>query len=269
VAEWLGGSLQNSLRRFEPVLTPQYYPQGNNSNFTILRHAEQSANTLMNIQEQFNSISKKYDAQRPFLIPCYTDFYTIALPLILSHKKAKRLLDIGAGTGLFSRFIYQQRPDLDFTLADISAEMLNVAKERFSGLDNFDFIELDFSNTAIEKKYDIIVSALAIHHLEDDEKERLFASVYQALNHGGLFINADQVEGRSPLFDGYYKTEWKETVNSSGLEQDAIDRAMERIKLDKFAKLDTQLTMLDRAGFNDADCIYKHNNFVVFAGLKA
>ena len=223
---------------------------------------------MNNLQEQFNNISKKYDAQRHFLIPCYNDFYTIALPLVISQKKAKRVLDIGAGTGLFSQFIYQQRPDLHFTLADISGEMLNVAKERFSGLDNFEFIELDFSKSAITQKYDLIISSLAIHHLEDAEKEQLYAAVYQSLNNGGVFINADQAEGRSPWFDSYYKAKWKETINSSGLDKDAIDRAMERVKLDKFAKLETQLAMLDRAGFQDVDCIYKHNNFVVFAGLK-
>jgi tRNA (cmo5U34)-methyltransferase len=225
-------------------------------------------NQMNNIQEQFNSISKKYDVQRPFLIPCFNDFYTIALPLVMELQPAKRVLDIGAGTGLFSQFIYQQRPDLHFSLIDISGEMLAVAKERFSGLDNFEFTELDFSQTEIPQKYDLIISALSIHHLEDDQKQKLYTSVYQSLNQDGLFINADQVEGRSQWFDTYYKAQWKQTVENSGLDKNAIDRAMERIKLDKFAKLETQLTMLDSAGFRDVDCIYKHHNFVVFAGLK-
>jgi len=188
--------------------------------------------------------------------------------LVLKLQKVKRVLDIGAGTGLFSQFIYQQRPDLHFTLIDISGEMLGVAQKRFAGLANFEFIEIDFSKTAIPQQYDLIISALSIHHLENDQKEKLYTSVYQALNPGGLFINADQVEGRSIFFDTYYKAQWKETVNKSELDQEAINRAMERIQLDKFAKLDTQLNMLESAGFRDVDCIYKHNNFVVFGGIK-
>jgi len=221
-----------------------------------------------NITDQFNSVSKKYDSQRRYFIPCFDDFYTSCLPIVNSLTNAKRVLDIGAGTGLFTQFIHQQRSDLHFTLTDISTDMLAVAKERFAGLDNFEFGEYDFSAGPIEGKYDLIVSALAIHHLEDEQKANLYQYVFDALNDGGVFINADQVEGRTPWFDNYYKSNWKETVINSGLDQQAIDRAFERIKLDKFAKLEPQLQMLEDAGFAEVDCIYKYNNFVVMVTGK-
>eukprot|EP01037_Dinobryon_pediforme_P014787 gene14787-14919_t len=220
------------------------------------------------LKEQFNQISKKYDSQRTRLIPCFHDFYTACLPVIGRFPQIKSVLDIGAGTGLFSQFIYQQNPDLHFTLMDISGEMLSVAKERFAGLPNFEYLESDFSNTVISKNYDLIISALAIHHLEDEQKVFLYANIYQALNPGGIFINADQVTGRTDWFDDYYKSNWRETIKISGLEQTAIDQAFERVKLDKFATLGAQFRMLETAGFAQTDCIYKSNNFVVFVGIK-
>ena len=54
----------------------------------------------------------------------------------------------------------------------------------------------------------------------------------------------------------------------SGLEVTAVESAFERIKLDKFASLESQLNMLSEAGFDDIDCIYKNQNFAVFAGAK-
>jgi len=220
------------------------------------------------VKEQFGNVSKRYDSQRKYLIPCFDDFYKTCLPLIKSVANAKTILDVGAGTGLFSQFVYQQNPHLHFTLADISAPMLSVAKERFKSMENFDFIELDLSTDNIPGKYDIIISGLAIHHLTDTDKQKLYSNIYNALNEGGLFINADQVTGRSMLFDSLYKYEWRETVSHSELDHEALIQAFERTKLDKLAPLDKQLKMLEKAGFNEVDCIYKNLSFAVFGGFK-
>jgi len=220
------------------------------------------------IKEQFGNVSKRYDSQREFLIPCFQDFYTACMPLVRSLTHAKTALDIGAGTGLFSQFIHREKPNLKFTLLDVSGQMLNVAKERFEGESNFEYIELDFGKDALPGKYDLIISGLAIHHLEDADKAKLYKNIYKALNDGGLFINADQVAGRNLLFDSLYKYNWRETVTHSGLDHEALIQAFERTKLDKLAPLETQLHMLEKAGFNDVDCIYKNMNFVVFGGFK-
>jgi tRNA (cmo5U34)-methyltransferase len=223
---------------------------------------------MNDVKEQFGNISKKYDEQRKYLIPCFNDFYTVCLPFIKSVANAKSVLDIGAGTGLFSQLIYEKEPQLQFTLADISAPMLSVAKKRFEGLNNFNFIELDLSTDKIPGKYDIIISGLAIHHLEDDHKQKLYSHIYNALNEGGIFINADQVTGRTMLFDSFYKYHWRETASSSGLDHEALIQAFERTKLDKFSSLESQLKMLENAGFTEVDCIYKYMNFAVFGGFK-
>jgi tRNA (cmo5U34)-methyltransferase len=220
------------------------------------------------VKEQFSNVSKKYDSQRQYLIPCFNDFYSACLPLVKSLTHAKKVLDIGAGTGLFAQFVYAQNPHLHFTLTDISGQMLNVARERFKGADNFEFIELDFSKDPIQGKYDLIISGLAIHHLEDAEKAKLYKSIFQALNEGGMFINADQVAGKNQLFDSLYRYYWRETVSASGLDREALIQAFERTKLDKLAPLETQLKMLEKAGFSEVDCIYKNMNFAVFGGFK-
>jgi len=223
---------------------------------------------MKDVKEQFSNVSKKYDSQREYLIPCFKDFYTACLPLVKSLTHAKTVLDIGAGTGLFTQFIYDIKPNLQFTLTDLSGEMLNVARERFDGEPNFEYLELDFSKDPLPGKYDIIISGLAIHHLEDADKAKLYKNIFQALNDGGLFINADQVAGKNVLFDSLYKYYWRETVSHSGLDHEALVQAFERTKLDKLAPLATQLKMLEKAGFNEVDCIYKNMNFAVFGGFK-
>ena len=70
------------------------------------------------------------------------------------------------------------------------------------------------------------------------------------------------------MFDSLYKYLWRETVSHSGLDHEAIVQAFERTKLDKFAPLEDQLHWLEKAGFNEVDCIYKNLNFAVFGGYK-
>ncbi len=223
---------------------------------------------MEDVKKQFGNVSRKYDSQRQYLIPCFTDFYKASLPLIKSVANAKTVLDLGAGTGLFSHFVYQQNPYLHFTLADISAPMLSVAKNRFDGLTNFDFVELDISTQNIPGKYDIIISGLAIHHLTDAQKQKAYNNIYNALNEGGIFINADQVTGRTMVFESLFKYQWRETVATSGLDHEALIQAFERTKLDKPAPLEAQIKMLEKAGFIEIDCIYKNMNFAVFGGFK-
>lgn len=85
-----------------------------------------------------------------------------------------KILDIGAGTGLLSAFLMERYPDASFTLIDISEKMLDVAKDRFKGNSNVKYIVADYSKYSFVEKYDMVVSALSIHHLEDEEKQKLY-----------------------------------------------------------------------------------------------
>lgn len=223
---------------------------------------------MNDVQQQFGTVSRQYDSQRKYLIPCLQDFYTACFPFVKSVPHARTVLDLGAGTGLFSHYLRQFKPDLHFTLADFSDEMLDVARQRFEGDENVAYLKMDICGDEIPGKYDVIISGLAIHHLADCDKQRLYSKVYSALNDGGLFINADQVAGKNMLFDSLYKYYWRENVSHSGLDHDALIQAFERTKLDKLSPLEDQLAMLHQAGFTEADCIYKNLNFAVFGGFK-
>ena len=54
---------------------------------------------------KFNEVSQTYDQQRKKLIPCFDDFYDIAVALAELENDTPTILDLGAGTGLLSSFI--------------------------------------------------------------------------------------------------------------------------------------------------------------------
>lgn len=223
----------------------------------------------LNIQNEFKAVSEKYDTQRKHLIPCFNDFYGIPLELSEEVKEVKNVLDIGAGTGLMSAFFYEKYPTASFILVDLSEEMLAKAKERFEQQTNFNYVVADFSTTDFGlEKYDVVISGLAIHHLEHALKQELFSKIYTALRPGGWFINADQVEGGTEEADCIYRENWKKKVERSPLPEEAKQSAYKRIQLDIMAPLNDQLLWLRKAGFQQANCYYQYFNFVVFAGKK-
>jgi tRNA (cmo5U34)-methyltransferase len=127
------------------------------------------------LKDAFGLTAREYDRARRQLVPCFDGFYRAAVDLIpYPSEQAITVLDLGAGTGLLAGFIANAFPAAQLTLLDIAPEMLARARERFANhTDRVRFVTADLDALQIEGNYDAIVSALAIHHLEDDGKRRL------------------------------------------------------------------------------------------------
>ncbi|MCR8644112.1 class I SAM-dependent methyltransferase [Paenibacillus sp. N1-5-1-14] len=221
------------------------------------------------IKEKFNAGAQGYDGQRCKLIPGYDDFYGIATRLATSQTISPKVLDLGAGTGLMSAYVMEKYPQGTFTLVDLSEGMLNQAKQRFDGNSNVQFLLADYTELPFEDHFDIIVSSLSIHHLEHDKKQHLFSKIFAHLRQGGVFINADQVEGPTSIMDSLYKQQWEQDVRSTDLSLEAIEASIDRrVTLDRNAPLGSQLSWLLQAGFIDVDCVYKSYGFAVFYAKK-
>ena len=224
----------------------------------------------MNIREGFDKGAKDYDSARKQLIPCFDEFYGTAIDLVkFQNKESIKVLDLGAGTGLFSSLVFQRYPKAEFVLCDLSTAMLNEAKERFSVNDiEIEFITKNYSSEPILGKYDLIISALSIHHLTAQEKEDLFSKIFSSLNDNGLFINADQVLGETPLIENIYRSDWLKQVKEKGVSELSLNLALGRMKEDKMSTLSEQLTWLKNAKFSEVNCWYKNYSFVVYSGRK-
>lgn len=220
------------------------------------------------VKDAFDNHAEDYDRQRRQLIPCFEDFYGAALNLAPFIPENAKVLDIGAGTGLFSWYFLQVIPKARFTLMDLSEKMLEIARHRMRDYKQTRFIAEDYSNADFDGQYDCIISSLSIHHLTDPDKENLFLKCFQHLSPGGFFINADQVLGSTPYWDRINKKVWMESVEKSGLSPGEISAGYTRVKLDKNTLLNRQLDWLTQAGFSEVECIYKYFHFAVMVGRK-
>ena len=216
----------------------------------------------------FNSSAEKYDMQRNELIPLMDIFYGTAVELVKINNEKGKILDLGAGTGLLTKLVIKKYPNAKYTLVDIADEMLAIAKERFETLDNISFNVEDYRVGISGGKYEAIISALSIHHLDSYEKRNLYKNIFNMLEEGGVFINADQVKGEDCDSEEIVKEYQLSYIENCSLLREEKDDTYGRIKLDKMDKMSVQINMLKEAGFKSVDIYYKYYNYVVFRARK-
>jgi trans-aconitate methyltransferase len=222
----------------------------------------------------FDAGASSYDAARRNLVPCFDAFYSSALDIIgewAAGASTPAVLDLGAGTGLFSAMVAARLPQARIHLTDVSDAMLAGARRRFEDApaSRVSFEVSDYAEGSLGGPWDLVISALSIHHLTDEAKRALFARVFDSLRPGGLFVDADQVLGPTPAAEARYKRLWDEAVLGSGIDRREYDRAVERMRHDRCAPLEAQLDWLRAAGFADVDCAFKHWRFAVYFGLRS
>ncbi|MBS1186898.1 MAG: methylase involved in ubiquinone/menaquinone biosynthesis [Burkholderiaceae bacterium] len=222
------------------------------------------------IRSGFDASSGSYDQARRQLIPCFDEYYGCALSLIpFQPDDSFRVLDLGAGTGLLSALVLERFPQAKLTLVDIAGAMLDKARERFAAAaDHCEFVVADYASAPLPGQFDLVISALSIHHLTDALKRQLFQRVYAGLPSGGMFINADQALGATPELEQIYRDTWVGQVRNRGASDATLAAALERMKEDRMATLANQLAWLEEAGFRQVDCWYKNYSFIVYSGVK-
>jgi ubiquinone/menaquinone biosynthesis C-methylase UbiE len=222
------------------------------------------------IKDLFNSNAVKYDSQRRSLIPCFDDFYIRSVSLLKTYKdKFSNIVDLGAGTGLLTKVLYEMYPNANYTLIDISNDMLNIARERFIGLDNFTFLETNYIENIPVRNCDLICSSLSIHHLDEIDKKNLYKNVYSKLDKDGCFINLDLFNAKFEKINNLYNTWWMEYIaNSNFFEEKKEEEWIESRKLDKENTIDETISLLGQSGFETIECIYNFMKFGVIIAVK-
>ena len=222
----------------------------------------------VNLKNKFDKNAKSYNRQRTEVIPHLNLMYTVMADLATIEIPTPKILDLGAGTGLLTAALFKKYPRGDFTLIDFSEEMLSLARKRFDDNHNFKYIHDDYLKADFKESFDIIVSSLSIHHIENQHKKFLYSKIFKILNNGGIFLNADQVLAPSSENEHIYQRNWYKKIEEGNLKHDEKAIIIDRMKFDKPATLKNNIKWLEKSGFNDVDVVYKFYNFCVLYGKK-
>lgn len=113
------------------------------------------------------------------------------------EKPAHAVLDLGIGSGLTAARVLDAHRDATLVGVDANADMLAAAA-----------VSLDSSRSALyrsrlqdplpEGPFDLVLSMLAVHHLDGPGKADLFHRVAAVLTVGGRFVLADLIVPEDP-----------------------------------------------------------------------
>jgi tRNA (cmo5U34)-methyltransferase len=106
---------------------------------------------------------------------------------------ARRVLELGTGSGVTSRRVLARHPHAHLTGLDSSEHMLAAAD-----IPGADLRLQDLCDPLPDGPFDLVFSALAIHHLDAGAKADLFARVAAVLAPGGRFVMADVIVPEDP-----------------------------------------------------------------------
>ncbi|HUJ92412.1 MAG TPA: class I SAM-dependent methyltransferase [Gaiellaceae bacterium] len=114
---------------------------------------------------------------------------------------AREILELGTGTGETAVRVLARHPGARWTGIDASEAMLARARER---LPDAELLVRRLEEPLPAGPFDVVVSVLAVHHLDGAGKRDLFARVAAALRPDGRFVLGDLVVPRAgeegPIF---------------------------------------------------------------------
>jgi tRNA threonylcarbamoyl adenosine modification protein (Sua5/YciO/YrdC/YwlC family) len=144
-----------------------------------------------------------------------------------SGTGATRILELGTGTGETARRLLARHPEASLVGIDESEDMLAAARAVLPA----QRVELRVGRIQEELPsglFDLVASALCVHHLDGAEKAELFARIHVSLAPGGSFVLADVVvpkwaaDAVTPLTPGFDKpssiTEQLEWLGDAGFD---------------------------------------------------
>ncbi|MEA2161872.1 MAG: L-threonylcarbamoyladenylate synthase [Solirubrobacteraceae bacterium] len=147
------------------------------------------------LEWQFHFDPDTYDAMIRADIPSYDRFQEELT--LATGTGARRILELGTGTGETAGRLLARHPDAFLVGLDVSGPMLAAARGRLPA----ERVELrtgEIQGPLPDGPFDVVASALCVHHLDGPEKADLFARVAQVLAPGGRFVLADVVVPPDP-----------------------------------------------------------------------
>lgn len=161
-----------------------------------------------------------------------------------AEGRPRSILDLGIGSGLTALRVLEALPETELLGIDASADMLAAAEQALDP-ERTELRQNRLEHPLPHGPFDLVMSTLAVHHLDGPGKADLFARIAAVLRPGGRFVLGDLVVPADPA-DVVTPIDWIDDTPSS---------------------LDAQLTWLVEAGLTP-HAHWQHRDLAVVVANK-
>jgi phospholipid N-methyltransferase len=238
-----------------------------------------------------------YDADMEIMHPNRAKMVDVALEVLpFDADLSFTALELGNGTGFFTRCFLERYPRSKVIAVDIAQSMVDMAWARLGPLrDRVDFRIGDFrrlreivsgreSRLVVFSSYSlhhlnlVVFSSYSLHHLNVEEKTDTIRQSLALLQPGGWFLNADLVVSESAFVEGRIQEIRVNGIvrRAKGRDERFGDFASTRRFLDNLQARDADqpvtlaedLRILKRAGFADVSVFWLEYREAVCGGRR-
>jgi len=200
-----------------------------------------------------------------------------------SPDEAPRIVELGSGDGRLASALLDCFPRATIVAFDGSERMRKAAEARMSRFGDrarvrpFDLAALDWWDVMFGA--DLVVSSLAVHHLNDAKKQYLYKAAAERLSERGALLVADLVDPAHEAARRFAADAWDasareqaDNAGSPGLYARFLEDKWNHFRFpdeaDRPAALFHHLVWLRHAGFPSVDCGWLHAGHAVYCGFK-
>ena len=223
------------------------------------------------IKQRFDNDASHFDTLIVKVVPFYNEMIKALVGAIPHEENAAiSVIDLGCGTGEVALRVKKRFPQAQIHCLDAAEKMLHIAKDRLEPYSPITFELGDFTHYQFRQHYDVILSSLALHHLQsDDEQLAFWQRAYDCLSPGGCIFNADVIWGASYYLQSLNIEMWKQFMRRTISDPEIENRWLPQYSTeDRPVQLIKQLKWLDEVGLSDIDVIWKYYGAAVYGGTK-
>ena len=201
----------------------------------------------------------EYDRNIRKSIPYYDQFHEETINIVSSYLDAPTIwIDVGCGTGTLVEKAHEVFRTTKFVVADPSAAMLDLAKDKLSAKDRVEVLKPTTAEQLdLDEQVDVISAIQSLHYLDPNGRRQAVRNCHHLLRPGGMFITFENIRPLTDKGIDIGKRSWQDYEVRAGKSIEEARKHVDRLGVEFFPiTIEEHLRLLREANFSVVELLW-------------